>query len=175
MMTSRCLASISRSPKTAFTMPISAGKKSPVPLIIFRTLSAVLGSYPSPNDRAIASSPGRGTTTDAWYGVGLPMGQSSQLFRRIDVTANVATEHHAGVDFDARTEQPRSVSSPKSYGRHRKRLPKADMLCRGKDEGARQLAACPSAHPRLVSVAAMMTVAVLFFLDGLLDNCRLGR
>src|ERR1700753_2937966 len=109
MMTSRCLASISRSPKTAFTMPISAGKKSPVPLIIFRTLSAVLGSYASPNDRAISSSPGRGTTTDAWYGVGLPMGSSSQLFRRIDVTANVATEHHAGVDFDARTEQPRSV------------------------------------------------------------------
>jgi hypothetical protein len=45
----------------------------------------------------------------------------------------------------------------------------------GKDEGARQLAACPSAHPRLVSVAVVLTVAVLFFLGGLLDNCRLGR
>jgi hypothetical protein len=39
------------------------------------------------------------------------------LFRRIDGTANVASEHHAGADFDAKTEQPRSVSSPKSYGR----------------------------------------------------------
>jgi hypothetical protein len=45
------------------------------------------------------------------------MGQSSQLFRRIDVTANVASEHHAGADSEAKTEQPRSVSSPKSYGR----------------------------------------------------------
>jgi hypothetical protein len=45
------------------------------------------------------------------------MGSSSQLFRQIDVTANVASEHHAGADFDAKTEHPRSVSSPKSYGR----------------------------------------------------------
>jgi hypothetical protein len=45
------------------------------------------------------------------------MGYSSQLFRRIDVTANVARKHYAGADFDAKTEQPRSVSSPKSYGR----------------------------------------------------------
>jgi len=35
-------------------------KKSPVPLIIFRTLSAVSGSYPSRKDWCISSSPGSG-------------------------------------------------------------------------------------------------------------------
>jgi probable F420-dependent oxidoreductase len=49
------------------------------------------------------------------------MGSSSQLFRRIDVTANVASEHHAGADFDAaaHTFHTRGGTGSRDAGLHR--------------------------------------------------------